>query len=125
MPLSHSDALDATWTALKAQRGETLTYRSGSSEASLTGVLTRPAPAQVDGEGNVVFESRAWDVLIDPAWPDDAPAAFTSDYEPLIGDEIERDDGTIYKVQPSDVADACWRWSDGSHTFRRVFVEEL
>lgn len=113
----------ATWTALKAQRGETLTYRSGSLEASVTGIISRPAAGQIDGEENLVYESRAWDVLIDPDWPVGAPAAFTR-YEPLIGDEIERADGTIYKVQPSDVADATWRWSDGNHTFRRVFVEQ-
>lgn len=111
------------WTTLKTRRGETVTYQSGSAEVELTAVFTQPQKNQVDGEESMVFESRSWDILIDPSWPDDAPAAFTN-LEPGHGDIITRSDGTTYKVQPSDPGDPVWRWSDGQHTWRRVFVEE-
>ena len=111
------------WKAVKAQRGETVTYHSGDDSVELTAVFSRPNPVQVDGEENIVFESRSWDVLIDPAWPSGAPAKFTSTYEPAHGEKVVRADGSTFLVQPSDSADLCWRWSDGDHTWRRVFVE--
>lgn len=57
------------WKATKTQRGETVTYYSGDDSVELTAVFSRPNPVQVDGEENVVFESRSWDILIDPTWP--------------------------------------------------------
>jgi hypothetical protein len=111
------------WKAVKAQRGETVTYYSGDDSVELTAVFSRPNPQQVDGEAEIVFESRNWDVLIDPTWPSGAPAIFAADYEPEHGDKLVRADGTAYKVQPSDSSDLCWRWADSDKTFRRVFVE--
>lgn len=114
---------DASWQTLKAVRGETVTYHRADDSVELTAVFSRPNAAQVDGEESVVFESRSYDALIDADWPTTAPASFTG-AEPEHGDKIERSDGTFYYVQPSDAADACWRWSDGARTFRRVFIEE-
>lgn len=113
----------ATWATTKTLRGETATYQRGDSSVQLTVVFSRPNANQVDGEESIVFESRSYDALIDPDWPESAPAAF-SNAEPEHGDRIVRSDGTEYVVQPSDAADACWRWSDGNRTFRRVFIEE-
>ena len=118
-----AELFNIAWTVLKARRGESVTYTSGSASVVLTGVFSQPKANQVDGEENIVFESRAWDVLIDPTWPDNAPAAF-SGLEPSQGDTITRSDGSVYQVQRSDAVDACWRYSDGQHTWRRVFVQE-
>jgi hypothetical protein len=114
---------EVAWTALKARRGESVTYASGSASVVITAVFTQPKANQVDGEENIVYESRSWDMLINPTWPDDAPAAF-DDLEPSQGDTVTRSDGSVYQVQPSDAIDACWRYSDGQHTWRRVFVQE-
>lgn len=123
--MSHADAslLDAAWATAKAMRGEPVTYQSGSAEVELTAIFSRPEVSQVDGEENFVFTSRNWDVLIDASWPSNAPGAF-SGLKPAQGDKIIRADGSEYYVQPSDATGLCWRWSDGAHTFRRVFTEE-
>lgn len=114
---------DAHWATLKSQRGETVTYHRADDSVELTAVFSRPNAIQVDGEQTAVFESRSYDALIDPAWPAGAPESFNG-AEPEHGDKIERSDGSLYYVQPSDAADACWRWADGMRTFRRVFIEE-
>lgn len=110
------------WTTLKALRGETVRYHVGSASVELTAVFAKPDASQVDTEDNLVLESRAWDVLIDPAWPSSAPAAF-SGLEPGRGHKIVRADGSTYFVQPSDSNQTCWRWSDALHTWRRVHTE--
>lgn len=111
------------WDILKQQRGEAVTFAFGSASVSLTGVFTRPNQGQVDTSEAVVIESRSWDVLIDPSWPDDAPEEFT-DLEPQRGAIITRADGSQYVVQPSEADQVEWRWSGPNHTWRRVHVEE-
>lgn len=123
MTTSHERALAANWRALKRLRGETITYSIGSQSIAITAVFTRAAASKVDGEENIVFQSRPSDILIDPTWPDDAPAAFTN-AEPTTGDLVTRADGTVFQVQPSDSVNLTWRYSDGNNTFRRVFLGE-
>ena len=114
--------LRIAWRSLQAQRGETITYHVGSYSIAVEGcVLTRPTAAKVDTGSDAAVESRAWDWLIDAAL---LVAANGEQIEPSRGHWIERGDGTKYSVQPSDGQDLAWRWSDGSHTWRRTHTEE-
>lgn len=113
--------LQLAWRVLKAQRGERVTYHAGSYSVELTAVLTRPTAAQVDTNEDAVIESRAWDWLIDPA---DLIDADGETIEPARGNKIERSDGTVYRIQPSDARGLCWRWSEGQHTWRRTHTEQ-
>lgn len=106
---------------LKEQRGETVTYTVAGYSIELVGVLTRPTAQQTDMAEDAVIESRAWDWLIDPAELLDADG---EQIEPARGHKITRADGTVYLIQPSDVSDLCWRWSDGQRTWRRIHSEE-
>jgi hypothetical protein len=119
----HAALLRLAWRTLQAQRGETITYHVGSYSIVIErkAVLTRPVTQQVDTGENLAIESRAWDWLIDP---DDLVDANGDRLEPDRGHRIEREDGIKYSVQPSDAGALAWRWSDGSHTWRRVHAEE-
>lgn len=123
MPSADAAIFASHWAMLKARRGEVVTYRIGSDSVELTAVMTQPKARQVDADNNVAIESKAWEFLIDPAWPADAPAAFAG-VKPSHGDVIEREDGETFRVQPSSPDGPYWRWSDGQHTWRRVFAEE-
>lgn len=123
MTTSDAELYAIAWTALKARRGEEITYHSGDESVAVTAVFTRPVEEQVDGDENIVFEKRQWDVLLDPQWPDSAPVAFT-DYQPSPGDLVERADGTLFRVTPETGSDPAWRWSGSEHTWRRVFIAE-
>jgi hypothetical protein len=113
--------LSLAWRVLKAQRGERVTYYVGDYSVALTAVLTRPSAGQVDMETDATIESRAWDWLIDP---NELIDASSERIEPSLGSKIERADGTIYRVQPSDANGLCWRWSDGQRTWRRTRTEQ-
>ena len=123
MTAAIATALAAAWATTKRRNGETVTYTSGSAAVELTAVLSMPQSGQVDTQESITMESRSWNWLIDADWPANAPAAFTG-LEPSQGDTITRADGTVYQVQPSSNAGPCWRYSDGQHTFRRIFCEE-
>ncbi len=118
----HAALLRLALRTLQAQRGETITYHIGSYSIEIEkAVLTRPISQQVDTGENMAIESRAWDWLIDPA---DLVDADGEQIEPSRGHRIERQDGTKYSIQPSDAGALAWRWSEGSHTWRRVHAEE-
>ena len=118
----HAALLRIAWRTLQVQRGESITYYVGSYSIVIEkAVLTLPGSGQVDTGENLAIETRSWDWLIDP---DDLVNASGDRIEPDRGHRIERADGTKYAVQPSDAASLAWRWSDGSHTWRRTHTEE-
>ena len=58
--MSHADAaaLAVAWSTIKARRGVTVTYASGSDSVSLAAVFTQPEADQVDGEEIDLWSAR-------------------------------------------------------------------
>ncbi len=117
----HAAIQRIAWQALRAARGEPITYTAGSVSVDLVAVKTRPAAAQVDTVEGVVLESREWDWLMDPA---ELVNAAGEAIEPARGHKLTAADGSEYLPQPSGATDLVWRWSDGLHTWRRVHTEQ-
>jgi hypothetical protein len=116
------------WLTLRAMYGEPITYRAGDlvlTNHPITGERLKGVPARVDatqvatGESTVAT-SRSQDWLLDP---DELVDETGQRVEPRHGHTITRESGEIFKVQPTDTSDDVWRWSDGFHTWRRVFSE--
>lgn len=109
------------WLTLRALYGEPVTYRAGDLVIEeLVAVPARVDGQQVATAEESVVSSRGQDWLIDPAELVDESG---EQVEPAHGHTIERESGEVYKVQPTDTAQDVWRWSDGSHTWRRVHSE--
>jgi hypothetical protein len=117
-----SKALSAALKAVQVQRGEVCVYHENES-SSVTiqrGVKTKPATQGVDGGENVTVEMRRWDWLIRP---DDLVRADGTLIVPAPGHWITLL-GTTYIVILGQGDEAAWRWSDPSHTWRRIFTRE-
>jgi hypothetical protein len=115
--LTTAAAQRAAWLTLLATRGELVSYES--PDATLTAlkvVFTRPGEDQVELDENYTLESKAWDVLIDPA----TLVADGEPFEPSLGHKITKADGSVYRVQSGDGTRTPWRWSDALKTWRRV-----
>ena len=106
------------WLTLLKTRGVFVTYKAtGFDVSQLNVVFTRPGEDQVNVDENFALESKQWDVLIDPATLVDSSG---NTFEPSLGHQVVKEDGTIYRVQPGNGSRNCWRWSDGLQTWRRV-----
>lgn len=109
----------AAWRTLQRIRGELITYHittTLSIEIALA-VLTQPKAYRVDGD--IGLAARQWHWLIDPA-------DLSINDEQIIPQEghwIMRGDER-YKLTPGEGNSLVWRWSDASHVWRRIFVEE-
>lgn len=121
MSTQHAAIQRIAWQALRAARGEPIRYTAGSIVVDLVAVKTRPAANQVDTADGIVYESREWDWLMDPA---ELVNTNGETIEPARGHKITAADGTEYKPQPSGATETVWRWSDGLHTWRRVHTEQ-
>lgn len=122
------------WTTLRARYGERVRYTAGDLViVGTTELPLKAVPARVDGQQVSLNDastvtSRSQDWLFDPAELVDENG---DQIEPKHGHQIERlsDDGTIvletYRVQPTDTAEDVWRWSEGTHTWRRVHSERV
>ncbi|MGN6547722.1 MAG: hypothetical protein ACTHK7_21920 [Aureliella sp.] len=118
----HAALQRLAWRALKASRGESVTYVSGSYSLSITLVKTRPNSSQVDAADNVGVTSTSWDWLADPA---ELLTATDEPLEPKRGDKIVDATGKVYPLMPTNSGSGkVWRWSDNLETWRRIHTEE-
>lgn len=119
------------WLTLRERYGERVRYTAG--DLVINGPTDRrlkAVPARVDGQQVSLSDastvtSRSQDWLLDPAELVDENG---DQIEPKHGHKLERldDAGDVvetYRVQPTDTADDVWRWSDGTHAWRRVHSE--
>jgi hypothetical protein len=112
----------AAWRSLQLIKGEAVVYNVHStvSISIELAVLTQPKTGRIDITDSVGFESRRWNWLIDP---NDLVLPNRTVIIPAHGHSITRGDGSKYIVTP-DNNDLCWRWSDASQVWRRVFCQE-
>lgn len=112
----------AAWRTAQSTNGESVVYHVHSTVSINIelAVLTQPKTGRVDITDSVGFESRRWHWLIDP---NDLVLPNGNVIIPAHGHWIIRVDGSKYIVTP-DNNDLCWRWSDASQVWRRVFCQE-
>lgn len=119
------------WLTLRERYGQRVRYTAGDLViVGPTDKLLMAVPARVDGQQVSLSDastvtSRSQDWLFDPAELVDEDG---DQIEPKHGHQIEvlNADGTVkeaYRVQPTDTAEDVWRWSEGTHTWRRVHSE--
>lgn len=111
-----SEALDAHFTRLGVLAGEVISYSDGATTVTgVTAVKSRPRSIQIDAAESFMLSSKNWEFLV--RYSDIGR-------EPKLGHTITDSSGVQYRVQPSNTTDNPWRWSDGQHTFVRIFVEQ-
>lgn len=111
----------AAWRTLQQILGEPIVYHITTTQsiAIERAVLTQPKANRIDTEG-IGLAVRQWHWLIDPA-------DLSIDNEQIVPTEghwIMRGEAR-YKLTPGEGKNLVWRWSDASHVWRRVFVEEV
>lgn len=111
------------WQSLQAARGEEIEFHVTTSfriEIERA-VITQPNAVQVTAEDAIVMESRSWHWLVDPK-------DIMRDGQLLLPSKgqwiVRKATGAKYRIQPSSTSDLCWRWSEGGHTWLRIFCEE-
>ena len=115
----------AAWRTLQRIMGEPIVYHLNTTQsiAIELAVLTQPKANRIDTEG-IGLAVRQWHWLIDP---DDL--SFQNERViPTEGHWIMRgpaSNAERYKLTPGEGKNLVWRWSDSSHVWRRIFVEEV
>lgn len=116
-------AITAASAATRRLRGQEVTYRRGDS---LLIIITRAVMGSKNWNTEALYtgvrigdKPTDWLISVDEL-VDGSGDAVT----PQRGDEIETDDGTVYRVMPFGPDDQLWEWHDRGKTTLRIHTAE-
>lgn len=116
--------IPATFRTLQRLTGVAVRYHYNDEQfiSIELAVRTRPKPHRQDIVDGIGFDSLRWDWLIAPECLVDMSG---NPIVPTVGHRIERLCDKLIHMVVRDPRENCWRWSDDSHAWRRVYTEEL
>lgn len=115
--------LPAAFRRLQALSGVSILYHVHDelSVEVCAAVRTRPRITRSDVIDGIGFDAQRWDWLIAPGELVNPAGELIT---PAQGHWIERQsDGLIHLVTP-DPNNSCWRYSDDTHIWRRIYTQE-
>ena len=116
-----TEALPIHNARLKLAAGESVTYKRGGSQVTLTAVLGQTTFDEIGGDGEIHAQIKSVDFIVVPS----ELILGGSVEEPTRGDTITRENGEVFDVMPGSNG-RHWTWSEGNqshiriHTVRRV-----